>query len=133
MLHWAQKYVGLPWKARGVDKLGLDCKGLVYMVYREEFGIELDVFANADYKMSKIGILETLKQNDYHKNWSEIDKPKEGDVIVLLTMGIPAHLGVVLDGGKMLHIQAGKTSNIESYRSLLWKNKIDGFYRHSER
>ena len=38
---WANKYVGLPWAWKGRTSEGVDCYGLLRLVYRDERGIAL--------------------------------------------------------------------------------------------
>jgi cell wall-associated NlpC family hydrolase len=39
--NWAAQYVGLPFRDKGRARTGLDCYGLVVLVLREQFGVEV--------------------------------------------------------------------------------------------
>ena len=128
-----EKYVGIPWKINGIDFDGCDCRGIIYLFYKNEYGILLHEFDNIDYKGNRDSLKSLVHQEDYYKNWSEVDNPKLGDVIVIRNFNIPAHLGLVVSKGRMLHAYTDIPSVIESYTSPIWKNKIDGIYRHESR
>lgn len=44
-MHWAAKYVGIPYKIGGDDLSGADCWGLVRLVLRAELGLEMPALA----------------------------------------------------------------------------------------
>lgn len=44
-MHWAAKYVGIPYKIGGDDLSGADCWGLVRLVLRAERGLEMPALA----------------------------------------------------------------------------------------
>ena len=44
-----ETYLGIPWKVAGRDRDGLDCWGLVYLFYKERFGIALPTGLGFDY------------------------------------------------------------------------------------
>ena len=46
---WARRYVGTPHRWHGRDRDGLDCYGLVMLVYEEQYGIRLPDFM-AEYE-----------------------------------------------------------------------------------
>jgi cell wall-associated NlpC family hydrolase len=132
---WAGKYIGLPFNVKGRDQRGVDCWGLVRLVTSEQAGYVLPSF-NTQYDgittqgdISKIGahIRSVLP------HWEIVDNGMEKcfDVIVLRMNGQPMHVGIVIGDGHMLHIERGINSCIESYRSMRWKDRIYGFYRHA--
>jgi cell wall-associated NlpC family hydrolase len=43
--HWSRDYVGLPWKFAGRSSEGVDCWGLLWLVYREVLGIPIASYA----------------------------------------------------------------------------------------
>jgi len=133
MLNIASKYVGLKFKNRGRTIEGVDCWGLVRLIYKEHFDIVLPSYED-DYASSH-NILETKEAIEtYSKEWQNIVAGKEqfGDVIVMRLSGYPTHVGFVLENGKMLHIIEGTDAVVENYHSRLWQHRIVGFYRHKE-
>jgi cell wall-associated NlpC family hydrolase len=122
-------YVGIPWKTNGRDRNGLDCWGLGYLVYRELLGIELPSYS-AEYTsaMDRKTIRELVSGRP-PDNWVKVGDPQPGDGVLLHAFN-GAHMGVVVGGGRMLHIQEGSSSCIESYTSLKIAHNIEGFYRY---
>ena len=133
MLHFANHYVGTKFKNRGRTKEGVDCWGLVRLIYAEQFAIELPSYDD-EYNSSH-NISETREAIEEHsKEWINIEPGQEraGDVIVMKLSGYPTHVGMVLTNGKMLHIIEGTDAVVENYHSRLWQHRIVGFYRHKE-
>lgn len=65
-------------------------------------------------------------------DWESIPEGQErfGDVIVMKINGRPLHVGMVIEKGRMIHIQQGINSCIESYNGVKWRDRVSGFYRH---
>lgn len=126
------RFVGVPFQSGGRDRAtGLDCWGLVLAVARERFGVELPDYrgyecANNSGEIAKL--FDARAGAGWHRitPFSEID----GDVVVLrLGAVLPAHAGIVVDRGAMLHTMAGRNACVERYRGRLWQNRVEGFYR----
>jgi len=122
------RYIGLPWLDRGRTAAGVDCWGLARLVYAGELGIDLPDWAD-DY----------LHAGDRHAIPSLVDEARSDWVFVLgparpldliLIRQAPWHVGVVIGGGRMLHIPEGHTSCIEPYETGRWGNRVEGIYRH---
>jgi cell wall-associated NlpC family hydrolase len=125
-------YVGLPFKPRGRDRSGVDCWGLLRLVYEEQFGIKLPSYAD-DYTTLE-DKAATADLIDGNKGlWREISAGAElpGDGLLMSVAGRPIHIGVVIAGGRVLHIERDMGAIIESYRGFRLRKRIVGFYRHT--
>ena len=100
------KYIDIPFKLKGRDFNGVDCYGLIYLIFKEERGIILSDFTEVDYscgwtKFGKNHILENIS-----KEWklirNEEFKPFDCHGFRDNT-GLLAHIGVNIGGGKFLH------------------------------
>jgi len=132
-MNFANQYIGLKFKNRGRTKEGVDCWGLVRLIYKEQFNIELPSYDD-EYKSSH-NIRETQEAiNEHAKEWIPITKElvSPGDVVVLRLSGYPTHVGMVIEKNKMLHIIDGTDAVIENYTGRLWEHRIVGFFRHKE-
>ncbi len=127
---WCPNYIGLPFKSLGRDRSGLDCWGMVYLVYREVFGRDVPPYAAyADaYDIEEVG---ALIRGEIVTRWREVSPEKLGDVILLRVRGEPCHVGVVVARGKFLHSFEGTQSCVERYDSLKWRRRTMGFYRYA--
>ncbi len=127
---WTDSYIGLPFLHDGRDKGGLDCWGLVQLIYRERLGIELPTYGGV-YKdcspqtMREIG--QVMEQE--RERWKPVSQPKDFDVVLLKIAGkLPTHVGVVA-GKYFLHVMSGTDSIIERLNSPMWVCRIAGFHR----
>ena len=131
---WVDEYVGIPFKPKGRDHDGADCWGLVWLIYREKFKLQLPSYYQ-DYEDTKkasaraiSSIIEAAKQTE---EWKLTTTPTIGDVLSLRLSGFPWHVGVVVGDGCMLHTQEGTDSCIEHYLNPKWVKRINGIYRHN--
>lgn len=127
---WAGHYIGLPFKEHGRDRSGIDCWGLVRLIFQEQMGIALPSY-RYDYAGTRdagaIGALITRVVRE----WETIDMPdaRLGDAVVFCVNGAPLHVGMVIGDMRMLHIERFIDSAIENYSAPRWQKRIHGFYR----
>lgn len=127
------KYIGIPFVDHGVSKEGCDCYGLVLIVYKEEFGIDLpwlgDSYSHA-YRRKDVN--STVKKNIdlgcYIDVTNEPRKPL--DIIIFRTGGLETHIGLWVEDGWLLDILEGAHSTIRRYDTSEWKNRITRILRH---
>lgn len=125
----ARPYIGLPWADGGRGPQAYDCYGLIRLVYRQEYGIELPSLTEAYASALERREVAALLGED-RPLWAEtVGEPAEGDVVVLRVNGEPAHLGLVVEPGQMLHVRRKAAACLERYDGLRWRNCVEGFLR----
>lgn len=85
---WAQKYIGIPYRQCGRSLAGIDCYGLVWLVYRDVLGIELPDWmqdASVDF------------EGDFGQ-WVEIDYPAELCIVRSPRNNWADHMGIYVGG-----------------------------------
>ena len=119
-VYWSS-YVPIPFEENGRGRDGCDCWGLVQLVYRENYGIELPDYRD-DYGLEADE--RTLSR------WYEVEEHRPGDVVLSTIDGTRLHVGVVVRPGIMLNTRRGVGTVIECYETKLWKPKVIGVYRY---
>lgn len=130
--------IGIPFLYGGRDRQGVDCLGLVFLVY-EKFGIKIrnydivcDALKQVEYESHSVD--NAIKK--YKVQWEQIEYP---EIPCVITMGgclrlpnICTHLGIYIIEGKFIHILEGRTSCIVRMDNLLFSKRMSGFYRYVE-
>jgi lipoprotein Spr len=100
-LNWINDYIGrVPYKFGGRDEYGVDCYGLVKLVYAEQYGIELPDWLTDEMSVSeKSGAINTAIGSG---DWEEIEEPVDGCFVVCYRNRAAHHLGLYYGGG-VLH------------------------------
>lgn len=125
------RYVGIPFLDRGRTFAGVDCWGLVRLVYRGELGVELPAYESLYRTVDERTGVELLELVERKRGaWQQVEAPETFDLVLLRIAGVPCHVGVALPGGRMIHCARGADSRIESYRGPKWAPRVEGFYRH---
>lgn len=146
-LHWAVKYLGMPYKDQGRDFEGVDCWGLIWLVYTTEGVAEIPSYGT----MSQHTIQEamkTIQADSAGKDWVQVvpGTEEEFDVVLLdaplrlenrLRL-IPFHVGVVTSPGVMMHIEEGTEVCVVPFRDTETRTahpsvgrRVVGIYRHN--
>ena len=125
------KYIGIPYKPRGRDKTdGLDCWGLIHVVLKEVFNINVPSYDEYDDTENWAAMAGVIRRHvtDWRKINTEFVRP--GDVVLMRMRGEPLHVGVIIGPGQMLHILKGINSVIERHDGVMWKHRVLGIYRY---
>jgi len=126
------EYIGIPFKSQGRDRRGIDCWGLLRLVYKERLGINLPSYTD-EYKhaFDKESVSKTVEAHE--REWVRVQDEKPFDVVLLRIKGLPIHLGIIIEKGIMIHAINRKIATCkERYDSLMWRNRILGFYRYGK-
>lgn len=125
-----EKYIGLKYKEKGRDFDGLDCWGLVRLVYKNEFKIDLPSFSS-EYTQTDVSRIEELIAQ-YKEGWESIEQPEEGSIVLFRVLGSESHVGIVVNSEQFLHVRENQDSAIENFSSPFWKKRIVGYFKYSE-
>jgi cell wall-associated NlpC family hydrolase len=129
-MHWVDSYIGLPYLPHGRDRQGIDCWGLIMLIYREQLGIELDSMAYnmVQARRASIESLNTAFAAETAQRWHKIAIPQLWDVVTFTLHGLVYHAGCALDDRLMVHTEnkAGVCVEVHSTRKDLY-----GYYRYS--
>ena len=97
-------YVGIPWKCGHSALDGSDCWGLVCMVYKDLFNLDLEHFEiqRIDDQNKTMVMIESVREES---DWESVDVPQEGDVVMMIGRVSlrPEHVGVYTNHGRVLH------------------------------
>ena len=94
---WWNRYVGIPFAPGGNGVSGCDCWGLVRLVYRREFrielpGVTLDVEKGSVTDAASVSPMLDLVRDAF---WERVSVPSPGDVAVFRVRGYDSHVGLV--------------------------------------
>ena len=130
---WSNQYITIPFVEHGRERKGCDCWGLARVIYKEQLGIDLPTLL--DYKDTHDSHnIADLYENE-HKEWEEIPlgQEKEFDILVFKILGLPTHIGVVINKGMMIHCEYGIGTHITEYnREFQWRKRLAGIYRYKK-
>lgn len=127
------RFIGLPYLDRGRDFDGVDCWGLVRLVFRDLRCIDLPSFSERYLTAADPRAIAALIADELDP-WEEIAAGQETvfDAVLMREGGHPRHIGLVAAPGMVLHVQRGETSRIERYRFGLLSHRTVGFYRYRD-
>lgn len=105
------------------------CFRLVQQVFEEGYGLQL-ADHDAGLDPYDLDARAARFQERLVEHCVSVTNPAEGDLILLNIGGKPAHIGVVIAPGQMLHAYEGGSAVIEPYSSPRWSSRTEGFYRY---
>jgi cell wall-associated NlpC family hydrolase len=132
---WVMPYIGLPYAEGARGPVAFDCWGLFWKVLAEQFEVEVPRYEgmhwSKDDRASRVEAARHFRV-ETEESWLPVNPGEEraGDGIALGIAGRPLHVGIVVTPGWMLHSSDDADASLERYDSLIWRNRVDGFYRH---
>lgn len=125
------KYIGIPFADNRYVPIsfdGLDCYGLVRLIYRVEFGIEVP---DPHISALDVGRVFAEYRRCIISHWAEISTPEPWCIIAMaqdpLQPDLVQHFGILLPGAKVLHTSAELNAHVSHLSSIRWS--IRGYYR----
>lgn len=133
MINW-KKYINIPYKEFGRDFNGVDCYGLVALIYKEEKGLVIPDYTELAYNKTRYDI----KSQEEHIlssmgiKWVMSDNIKPFDALIFNKRSnckITSHIGLYIGNNKFIHVLENFPSHIERLSNPIWKSKLYGVMR----
>lgn len=127
-------YLIIPYAKFGRNREGVDCWGLVRLIYKDEFNIDLPGYEGIDWKDGKT-ISANIELESQSSKWIEIPREERqtGDIITLKIKGLPWHIGVLMNTEQFIHAEPICGVCVERLGAIHWKSRVDSFYRYSDK
>lgn len=129
-----RKYLAIPFRDHGRDWDGVDCWGLVQLVYREELGIVMpdlgDLYSDAYAR----GEVDATVEQAAGEAWTQTvcrGEERPYDVLVFRRGGLKTHVGLWLEPGRMLHALEGAGVVAERFDGIQWSRKLQMVLRYA--
>lgn len=134
MMHWTNRYVGIPFANVGSSQEGCNCWGLVRLVLANECLIS-DLPAYAE--ISAEDVAATARQMAHDRTaapWLAVAQPKPFDVALMYAMHgkvrIAGHVGIMSSQTHVLHVWRATAAVHMPISHHRVRHKLIGFYRH---
>lgn len=125
-----QDYMDIPFVPHGRDRRGVDCWGLVRLIYRDHKNIDLPSFAGAAHNISDPSEVSPLFESGRDDLWQRVSAPQMFDVIGWRAARLIYHVGIYLEDNMFLHIQKGTESTVSRIGTVLWpERRVAGYFR----
>ncbi|MCK7595817.1 NlpC/P60 family protein [Microbulbifer sp. CAU 1566] len=103
-----QEWKGIPYRLGGMSRRGIDCSALVYLIYRDEMGIQLPRTTQYQAVAGK-----AIKRGQL----------RPGDLVFFRTGRRGRHVGIYIEDGKFLHASVSKGVTISHMADYYWKSR----------
>lgn len=126
-------YIGIPFKARGRTRAGLDCYGLVCLIYEEVYGIRLPTYEGAYRNHLDSRIPALVLDARETAVWTRVPHGTpcyQGDVLVFRIRGNPTHVGMAINNTTMIHADVKCGVVREDFRTPIWAPRIMSRHRY---
>ena len=133
---WVRDYIGIPFRYRGrhLDE-GLDCWGLIRVVYRDRFGLELPSYLDRAYNRESVGTAKKAIEDGAETLFvKHSTAARVGDCVMLHIRGLPLHVALYAgrEGGRewLLHTTESRGRSFrETLCSRNFEHSQPEFYR----
>jgi len=127
-----RKYLNLKYKNLGRDLSGVDCYGLLYLIYKQELNIELPDFVSLQYQKEWYKQEQNVILDNIWSQWEQVSFPfKKFDALLFKFNSklIVNHCGIYVGDGKFIHIYENTTSCINRLEGP-WQTAFYKGYRY---
>lgn len=130
---WVSVYSSTPYVEKGRSTSGVDCWGLVWLIYWEQLGIDVGHHDDLEYEGSKVNKQEIVERvrSTAEAEWGRVSGNAQMFDVILFKIGsFTTHVGVVCSMRSFVHILQNTNVTIEDFSSPSWAKRIDSVWRH---
>lgn len=130
-MSWHNRYVGVPFVDGGRDMAGLDCWGLVRLIYADQLGITLPSYGEISAR-DLLGVARAIEGGQ--EAWRVSELPDAFDVVAMrfYSRSWVGHVGVMVDSKKLIHVEKATAAVVVPLGHPSVRFRIAGFRRHRE-
>jgi probable lipoprotein NlpC len=129
------KYINIPFKDLGRDFSGVDCYGLIALIFKEEKGLVIPDYTELLYGKDRTEIKE--KRDNILESmgifWVKAEgKLKPFDALIFnrgCNSKVSSHVGLYIGNNKFIHVLENFPSYIEKLDNSVWKSRLYGAMR----
>lgn len=129
-----RKYIGIPYLSNGRTHKGVDCWGLVYLIYSEILKINLPEITTEytnglDVNDTKDVFSKYEKIFKDQGDFQTVEKTEPYDLLLFKRSGYISHVAIVVDNAFFIHADFKSDSCMERINHRYWNRRIVGIYR----
>lgn len=122
------KYIGIPFISGGRSTTGADCWGLVRLILKEQFEIDLPLLPNYKDALDKKEIGSIIEHNTPIISNEKLEVPVEGCIVLMGDVHWASHVGIYIGDKTILHTTKQTGCVLEKINNPRLKNRIKGYY-----
>ena len=121
------RYLGVAYKHHGRDLAGLDCWGLIKMIYKD---LGYDLLDIETYDKEWVSKGANFFVENYHLQWERVVHPELFNVVMFKNKdGVACHAGLYLKEGIMIHASDRAGVVLIRINTVGNGKQFDGFYK----
>jgi cell wall-associated NlpC family hydrolase len=135
MRGWEARYVGMPYVDGGRNDKGVDCWGLVRLIYAEQLGIELPSYGEISAE-DLLKVARRITAGKDGEEWENVTREtiQPFDVCVMRFHGVRTvgHVGIVVTKKTIIHVEKGANTALVPLTDMTIRERIACFRRHKK-
>ena len=132
-MHWATKYIGLPYEAGARGPQRVDCWGLLRLAYKENFQLDLPLYPGVS--LNEPVHASSVIKKALAEEWLPVEEPFDGALVAMSQREAIHHIGlyVTVETGRVVHCWNSQCVVADSLRGLRLRGmRTIKFYKHSQ-